>query len=614
MTSRGLAVLVGCNERYVQRLTQKATLQNLPFIIIDDVKYPFCIESTRYGKSYNYTTLTTPTTLKGKEYRISALRVEDLETISHIDIRESKITPKDKYLVVALYKKSNYSLYAIVKCLCLENGHIPTKKEVLSYSKRLRRWVKAFEKDGKKGLIDNRGAKAGEFKKIDEELLRKVIIGVKAKSSRDGFEKVHQFYAYLVGKQKGILESNPQKIVAYSSIISATKTLFKKDGIFKAFMTKGWDGVLQSYPVGVRDISYPNQEWQVDATKADFMVRKADGTIGRLNYTVAMDTCTGAYVGSLSETITSYDQTALLFEAIKLMGKPEVIRMDNGRDYTSNHYQEFAGILEAGVIFAEVGQGRQKGKVERNFGVIQNALALIPGYIGNDVAKRTLIENQTASKIDIRTSKATRIREDRLLSEAELRTILEQKAREMSKYYEAHSSQVLDASELETLRLMLGKSSERTLQESGITYNNITYTGVALWTFGLKKGDKVLVRENIDDINKLYVYKDGEFVGEVTNRKEDAAMSIAEFKESKKAYKKNHITPLTNEIKEAQKMAEEYQDVLVQATLGKAADYMQNSPKDKKAKAKVSSVVSTSASFGLSDWDDDLYRLAKSVS
>ena len=122
---------------------------------------------------------------------------------------------------------------------------------------------------------------------------------------------------------------------------------------------------------------------------------------------------------------------------------------------------------------------------------MQNRLALLPGYIGNDVAKRTLIENQTASKIDIRTSKATRIREDRLLSVAELSTILEQKAREMSKYYEAHSSQVLDASELETLRLGLGKSSERTLQESGITYNNITYTGVALWTFGLKKGDKV---------------------------------------------------------------------------------------------------------------------------
>ena len=144
-------------------------------------------------------------------------------------------------------------------------------------------------------------------------------------------------------------------------------------------------------------------------------------------------------------------------------------------------------------MFADVGQGRQKGKVERNFGVIQNRLALLPGYIGNNVAKRTLIENQTASKIDVRTSKATRIKEHRLLSEDELRLLLEIEASKQSKSYSMHSNSLLSDLELEKLRKNLGKTAIRTVSESGINYNNTIFTGSALWTYGLKKGDKVVI-------------------------------------------------------------------------------------------------------------------------
>ncbi|MCT7499462.1 DDE-type integrase/transposase/recombinase [Aliarcobacter cryaerophilus] len=597
MTSKEIASLVGCTEQYIRATTKKALENGLKTIEIKGLNFSFEVVSNSYGKSYVYETLATPTAPK-KEYRVNALRVEDLKKISHIDIRASKINTEDKFLIVTLIREINCSLEAIVKSLCLEFGHIATQKECVALVKKISRWVEAFKIGGKKALEDKRGAKKGEFKKLNEKLLRLAIFSAKALANRDGFEKVHIVYSHFLSKEQGIVFTNPSDVVAYSSIVSGVKTLFKKDYILKDYMTKGWDGLLQAYPVGVRDIAYPNQEWQVDATKADFMVRKSDGTIGRLNYTVVMDTHTGAYVGSLSETINSYDQTKVLYEAICKMGKPELVRMDNGRDYTSNHYQEFTGFLGAGVVFADVGQGRQKGKVERNFGVIQNRLALLPGYIGNNVAKRTLIENQTASKIDVRTSKATRIKEHRLLTEEELRTLLEIEASKQSKSYSMHSNSLLSDLELEKLRKNLGKTAIRTVSESGINYNNTIYTGSVLWTYGLKKGDKVVICENIDDVNCLFVHFNDEFVGEIYNKNDDRCMSIDDYKKSKKAYIKNHITPITKEILEAQRKMEEFQDELVQATLGEAPQYLQKplSPKTIKSK-KTSNVASTSSSI-----------------
>ena len=90
-------------------------------------------------------------------------------------------------------------------------------------------------------------------------------------------------------------------------------------------------------------------------------------------------------------------------------------------------------------------------------------------------------------------------------------------------------------------------------------------------------------------------------------------MSIDDYKKSKKAYIKNHITPITKEILEAQRKMEEFQDELVQATLGEAPQYLQKplSPKAIKSK-KTSNVASTSSSI-TSEWNDGTYDFFKNV-
>lgn len=271
------------------------------------------------------------------------------------------------------------------------------------------------------GLEDKRG-KNIKHKKIDDELLLKAILGAGAKGVRKNYYGAWNFYNWLVSK-------NDEKEVSYSAFCANAKKVKQANPQVRGFLDKGYDALLQDYPVGVKDVVYPNQEWQVDATRFDFMCKVTDAqgniTIARKNLTAVIDTYTKNAVWMLSDSLDSYAQVRVLFKAIGKMGKPEVILSDNGRDYASEHYRRVLGELGIAQRFAQVGQGRQKGAIERFFGVLQGKLAYLSGYVGEDVKKREMIEAQNASKIDVRTSRATRYDFDELLSEQELENVLE---------------------------------------------------------------------------------------------------------------------------------------------------------------------------------------------
>jgi len=336
-------------------------------------------------------------------------------------------------------------------------------------------------------------------------------------------------------------------------------------------MKYGKDALLQDYVVGIKDIGYINQEWQVDSTKFDFMCKIPTSTgykVGRVNLSAVIDVYSKKAVVSLSQTIDSYAQVRVLNKAFATFGMAESIYTDNGKDYTSKHYSGVLQELGIAHLKAKVGQGRQKGAIERFFGVTQSSWASMPGYIGENVEKRVKIENQSASKIDIRTSKATRINKDRLLTLDELEeavyTLMDIKNITYSEFEEFR----LSHEKLEVIKSKLGKSKEATLQTSGVRFNNFIYQSAALWLGGLNRGDKVEVYEDIDNINEVYIYKDDSFICKALNKELGIeAMSIEEHKKAVRAYKQNNIRPISKTIKKAQILYEEFQDYKLEKSL-----------------------------------------------
>ncbi len=602
MTSKEVASFTGLGLSWIKAKTKKALENNQKSIEIKGFTFTFDLVHNSTGKAYVYTQIKASKQSK----KAKSISFEVLKELKDFDITKTSYESSEKALIIEFYNKYNYSLNTIIKALFVDKNIYPDKVKIASTAKKIKRWIDTFKKQGLKALEDKRGTNVSNIK-INEENLILAVTGAGSRGIRENFYGAWEFYNFLEAKAEGILDKqtlsfrnnksikiteNVKEYISYTAFIRAVKRLYEQNPQVKNFIEKGFDGLLQDYPVGIKDIAYINQEWQVDATKFDFMckVTNSDGSesIKRINVTAVIDTYSKKAVVNLTESIDSYAQVRVLYKAFEKMGLPETIYTDNGADYVSKHYQKL--LLDLGItqLKAKVGQGRQKGAIERFFGVTQSDWACIPGYIGNDVEKRVKIENQTASKIDIRTSKATRINKDRLLTLEELKTVVENLLDMRYMSYEEFDKFLLDDEKLEDIRKILGKSDTRVIQTSGIRFNNYTYQSSYLWLKGLNRGNIVTVYENIDDINEIYVYKDEEFICTAKNRNLGVeAMTLEEHKEAVKAYKTNNITPINKQIKKASALYEEMQDYKVQKALKHTPKYKENSKKTEIKKEKT---------------------------
>lgn len=592
MRSYEVAEIAGCSVEWVKKLTKKASQRGENIITLNGECFTFFEAKGRGrgGKVHVYAPIDNDVSRrKTVSKEISFAHLSELDGF---DVLAKKHSVEEKLLLVRFIKKYNYTMKITIESLLLSAGEAAEKKRVEALRRKFTRWVSLFEKEGAEALEDRRGKRVSEFAKIDEELLVGAMAGAGAKGIRENYYGVHDFYCWAwQQKHSDTFTSDNEKIISYSAIVRGVQKVLKKYPFLRAYWEKGYDGILQAYMVGIKDITYINQEWQVDATRFDFMVKQIqeDGSvkIARHNLSVAIDVYSGNAVATLTEKIDSYAQVRVLYKGFSRMGLPETIYMDNGRDYVSEHYSTVLEDMGIIAINAEVGKGRQKGKVERFFGQVQSALAKIPGYIGNDVAKRTKIENQTASKIDIRTSKATRINESRLLTFEEMATIADNLMAKLSRMYADNAHHLLDEARLEDIRRKLGKRYLRPLHRDGIKLNANTYTAADLWVKGLGWGDKVVVYEDIDDSNVVYVYHDGKFVCRALNREMGAeAMTMEEAKAARKADKKNNIAPLMKQIKDAKVLYEQYEDANAQRLLEATPEYTLPKPKPAKKKKR----------------------------
>lgn len=622
MTSQEVASLVDCGLTTIKRYTKKALENGIKTIEIKGLSFSFEVVSNSFGKAYSYTQIKQSSTKSKSAKTISFALLQELKDF---DITKTSFEAVEKALIIEFYNKYNYSLNTIIKALLIDKNIYPDKVQIASLNKKINRWIEAFKTQGIKALEDKRGSNISNIK-VDENSLTLAVTGAGSRGIRDNFYGAWEFYNFLEAKKEGILDqptfvfknsksiklTDSKKIyISYTAFIKAVKRLCEQNPQIKAFLEKGKDALLQDYVVGIKDVGYINQEWQVDSTKFDFMCKIPTDNgykIGRVNVTAVIDVYSKKAVVNLTESIDSYAQVRVLYKAFQTFGIAETIYTDNGRDYLSNHYQKL--LLDLGItqIKAKVGQGRQKGAIERFFGVTQSEWASLPGYIGNDVEKRTKIENQTASKIDIRTSKATRINQNRLLTLDELKlaveNLLDMKYMSYSEFEEFSISDI----KLENVRRKLGKSKVATLQTDGVRFNNFTYQSAELWLNGLNRGQKVEVYENIDNINEVYIYLNDEFICSATNRDLGIdAMTLEEHKKAVKAYKANNIAPVNQKIKEAEKLYEEMQDYKVQKALNHTPEYKK--PKNKPNKGATNK--ENNKTIKDTNIQDELYELAQ---
>jgi len=143
-----------------------------------------------------------------------------------------------------------------------------------------------------------------------------------------------------------------------------------------------------------RTADQPNAMWQADHTLLDIVLVDTDGKSARPWLTVVMDDCSRAICGyTVFFGAPSTMHTALaLRQAIwpkadprwPTCGIPEVLYVDHGSDFTSDHLARTAVDLHIRLIHSAVARPQGRGKVERFFGTVNTELlTTLPGHLAS---------------------------------------------------------------------------------------------------------------------------------------------------------------------------------------------------------------------------------------
>ncbi len=132
-----------------------------------------------------------------------------------------------------------------------------------------------------------------------------------------------------------------------------------------------------------------NDLWELDSTIADVMC--ADGR--RRALCAVIDVWSRRCLFAVADTSRAIVIAALLRRAIIEWGKPNRVRVDRGRDYTSRLVSAFLAALEIEAIWCTPYAPYEKPFVERLIGTISTDLfAHLPGHTGRDLFQRKKLE------------------------------------------------------------------------------------------------------------------------------------------------------------------------------------------------------------------------------
>ena len=277
-----------------------------------------------------------------------------------------------------------------------------------------------------------------------------------------------------------------------------------------------------------------NQEWELDSTPADVIC--ADGL--RYAVVVAIDIWSRRTRGLVAPTSRATAIAALFRRCLLDWGVPELVRTDEGADYTSRHVVGVIEDLELDHDICPPHSPDSKPFVERVIKTIAHDLfANLPGFTGHNVAQAQALRARKSYAARRRAGRARN--QDRARCEGDVETFrVALSADELQDYLdrwcddlygrEPHDGlgglspfervnswtgelrRIVDERALDALLAAPADDGWRTVRKGGIRLGNVDYIAGPL---GGIVGERVRVRHDPADLDRLFVYRaDGGFV------------------------------------------------------------------------------------------------------
>lgn len=259
----------------------------------------------------------------------------------------------------------------------------------------------------------------------------------------------------------------------------------------------------------------PNQLWEIDASPADVLLHD-----GRYSIYALVDIYTRRMLVSVSRTARTQAALLLIRKGILAWGVPEIVRTDNGSDFISYEFRQALTALAIHQDITDPFSPEQKGTVERHIGTLQRGfMALLPGFIGHNVADRKQIEARKSFAARLGESEKDAFCVD--LDHDELQDKVDRwvtakyehkahgglKGRTPFQVTTAWSAPVRRISDERALDILLapvaGKDGFRTITKHGIALDRARFLHAAM-----VPGERVFCRQDPEDMGRIFVFSE----------------------------------------------------------------------------------------------------------
>ena len=263
------------------------------------------------------------------------------------------------------------------------------------------------------------------------------------------------------------------------------------------------------------DVVRLNQKWEIDGTIADVQCQGPHGKPMRYSLVGLVDVYSRRAKVLVTEQPSAIATAACLRTAFLDWGLPEILKADNGKDYTARHVVTLARDLGITLDYCTPYSPEQKPHVERFLGTLTRGLfKTLPAYTGANVQERQAIR---ARKSMAQRHSAART-EMFMLSPGELQIIINEwlsdkyersihSAIKTTPFQKALGQKTRKVEDMRALDMLLAPPVQgdgiRVVQKKGVSVYGRWFIAPEL---GGLIGERVSIRLDLEDEGRIVIY------------------------------------------------------------------------------------------------------------
>jgi transposase InsO family protein len=394
------------------------------------------------------------------------------------------------------------------------------RRSVKTISARsLRRWKLKSDKAGLEGLKDaQRGPKGQNRFETDANLQAYIVAQIAGRP--------HVAATHIYAGVRANFE-NPPSLRSLQLYVKKYRKENASALLYAADPDKWKSHRRAAFGSLSEDVVRLNQKWEIDGTIADVKCIGPDGRPTRYSLVALVDVFSRRARVLVCDQPSAIATAACLRGAILDWGMPEVLKADNGKDYTAESVRRMSLELGFSINYCTPFSPEQKPHVERFFGTLTRELfEILPDYVGHSVAdqqamraRKSMAQRHGAKKqiaarsaeFSLAPGELQIVINDWIRDVYEARVHSAIKTSPMQKAAGQRTRRIEDERALDVLLAPPVNGGVRSVQKKGVSVYNRWFIAPEL--AGLV-GEYVSVRLDVEDESRVIIYSadNGEFV------------------------------------------------------------------------------------------------------